>query len=113
MTRIAATTTDLPVPADVPPTLGDVVRELTAQVHDAEAQVYAAEAAMATVEAHVSGLGSRISSLRALAHRVGVLRPKLLTGQVPPAVATPVVDEATRSRARRLLARSGFVRVMP
>ena len=87
----------------------ELERDIGIGVARAEAEIYAAESCMAMADSRVRALGATVARLRALAVQVGLLRPEPIV-HTPPA---PPIDELTRAKARRALARSGFVKVTP
>ena len=89
----------------------DLERDIGLGLARAEAEVFAAESVLSMVDSRVKALSSTIARLKALALQVGLLRPEPITAPVP--TQPPPIDDLTRERARRALARSGFVRVTP
>jgi hypothetical protein len=75
----------------------------------AEAEVYAAESCIAMADSRIKMLAGTIARLRLLAVQVGMVRPEPIVAASPP----PPIDDLTRAKARRALARSGFVKVTP
>ncbi len=84
----------------------DLERDIGIGLARAEAEASAAESVIAMAESRVKVLAGSIARLRALAVQVELLRPD-------PIAPAPPIDELTRAKARRALARSGFVKVMP
>jgi hypothetical protein len=87
----------------------DFEGDIAVGIARAEAEVYAAESVVSMADSRVRALAGTVARLRALAVQVGLVRPEPLTENTAP----PPIDDLTRERARRALARSGFVRVMP
>jgi|HubBroStandDraft_1064217.scaffolds.fasta_scaffold784463_1 hypothetical protein len=73
----------------------------------AEAEVYAAESCIAMADSRVKMLAGTIARLHLLAVQVGLVRAEPIIPASPP----PPIDDLTRAKARRALARSGFVRL--
>jgi len=73
----------------------------------AEAEVSAAESILSMFESRVRAISSTLARLRALTLQAGVRRPEPITEPQPP----PPIDDVTAARARRMLARGGFVRI--
>ena len=69
----------------------------------AEAEVYAAESMLSMFESRVRMVASSVARLRVLALQVGLRQPE-------PIKEAPPIDDLTVARARRMLARGGFVR---
>jgi hypothetical protein len=60
-------------------------------------------------DSRVKMLAATIARLRLLAVQVGLVRDEPIIPASPP----PPIDDLTRAKARRALARSGFMRMTP
>jgi len=87
------------------------VRVLLVQLSRSEAAVACAESALAFADARIRGLDASLAALKAVAYEVGVLRATVIVE--PPKVLPPRIDDLSRAKARRALARSGFALVKP
>ena len=83
----------------------DLERDIAVGLARADAEVFAAESVIAMADSRVKVIAGTLARLRALALQVGLLQPAPLVSAAP-----PPIDDLTRERARRLLARDGFVR---
>ncbi len=84
----------------------DLERDIAIGIARAEAEVCAAESCVAMVESRVRALAGTIAGLRALALHGDLIQADPIVAASPPAP----IDDLTRERARRMLARGGFVR---
>ena len=84
---------------------------LLVQLSRAEGHVLALEGAFAHLDARAKALGAALAAIRAFAYERVLVQPPTITAPAP--VAVPPIDEVTRAKARRALARGGFMRMTP
>ena len=84
---------------------------LLIQLARAEGRVLALEGTLAHFDALIKSLGSSLAAIRAFAYEQVLVAVPAMTQ--PLLIAAPLIDEITRAKARRVLARSGFVTVKP
>jgi hypothetical protein len=86
----------------------DLERDIALGLARAEAEVCAAESVLAMADSRVKALSGTLARLKTLAVQVGLIRAEQIAAN-----DAPPIDEITRARAKRALARGGFVRVKP
>jgi hypothetical protein len=94
-------------PTAAPESVEALERDIAIGLARAEAEVSSAESVLAMFESRVRAIASTLARLRALTLQVGIRRPEPITQPVEPSP----IDEVTAARARRMLARGGFVRI--
>jgi hypothetical protein len=94
-------------PTAAPESVQALERDIAIGLARAEAEVSSAESVLAMFESRVRAISSTLARLRALTLQVGIRRPEPITQPTEPSP----IDEVTAARARRMLARGGFVRI--